>query len=116
MATGDLNTMINETIELGDRLIFKQFVENDFSDFKDKVAEISRLGFQTLRDKVQIKTCQIIGTMQVDSFRLNLIQQIFFSDGKGTYGKVNAKNTNEQIKKRYVLNINRYLPILRTDG
>lgn len=116
MVTGDLNIMINKTIELGDRLIFKQFVENDFSDFKDKVAEISRLGIQTLRDKVQLKTCQIIGTMQVDSFRLNLIQQIFFSDGKGTYGKVNAKNTDEQIKKRYVLNINRYLPILRTDG
>jgi hypothetical protein len=38
------------------------------------------------------------------------------SEGKGTYGKVNAKNTNEQIKKRYVLNIKRYLPILRTDG
>jgi len=116
MVTGVINTMLNETIELGDKIIFKQFVENDFSDFKDKVVEIIRLGIQTYRDKVQLKTCQIIGTMQVDSFRLNLIQQIFFSDGKGTYGKVNAKNTNEQIKKRYVLNIKRYLPILRTDG
>ncbi len=116
MVTGVINTMLNETIELGDKIIFKQFVENDFSDFKDKVVEIIRLGIQTHRDKVQLKTCQIIGTMQVDSFRLNLIQQIFFSDGKGTYGKVNAKNTNEQIKKRYVLNIKRYLPILRIDG
>lgn len=57
MVTGVINTMLNETIELGDK-----------------------------------------------------------SEGKGTYGKVNAKNTNEQIKKRYVLNIKRYLPILRTDG
>jgi hypothetical protein len=44
------------------------------------------------------------GTMQVGTFRLNMIQQIFFSEGKGTYGKVNAKNTDEQIKKRYLLN------------
>lgn len=55
--------MINETIELGNRLIFKQFIASDFLIFKDKVAEISRFGVQVLKDKVQLKTCPIIGTM-----------------------------------------------------
>ena len=105
---------ISETIELGNRLIFKQFIDSDFSNFKQKVTEISQFGIQILRNKVQLRTCQIVGAMQVDLFRLNLIQQIFFSDGKETYGKVNAKNTDVQIKK-YILNINRYLPILRTN-
>mgnify|MGYP001426157629 CR=1 FL=1 len=115
MNRSDLDQMIIETIELGNQLIFKQFKEIDFSNYKTMVSKISDLGIRTLRDKIQLKTCQIIGTMQVDSFRLNLIQQIFFSDGKGTYGKVNAKNTDKMIKKRYVLNINRYLPILKTN-
>ena len=64
MDRDNFNKMIGETIELGDRLIFKQFVERDFSIFKQKVAEISRFGIQILRDKVQLKICQIVGTMQ----------------------------------------------------
>ena len=112
----DLDQLIIETIELGNKLIFKQFDEIDFSNFKVLISKISNLGIKFLEDRVQLETCQIIETMQVDSFRLNLIHQIFFSDGRGTYGKVNAKNSDEMIKKRYVWIIMRYLPILKSNN
>ncbi len=63
MERDNFNTKINETIELGDQLIFKQFVERDFSNFENKVSKICRLGVQILWGKVQLKIYYNTGTM-----------------------------------------------------
>ncbi len=112
MNSQEYNRLIKETYEVGRKLIFKKFCEQEISDFQNRVSQIVDNGLKILRKKVQLKTCIILSTLSIESFRLTLLQQIFFSDGKGTYEKVNTKNTDEQIKKRYILNVNRFLTVL----
>ena len=112
MNVKEYNRLVKETYKIGEKLIFETFCEEEMSDFQIRVSRIVDSGLKILRSKVQLKTCTILGTLTTESFRLTLLQQIFFSDGKGTYGKVNAKNTDEQIKKRYILNVNRFLSVL----
>jgi len=108
----EYNRLIKETYKIGEKLIFDKFCQDEMVDFQLRVSQIVDSGLKILSSKVQLKTCTILGTLTIESFRLTLLQQIFFSDGKGTYGKVNAKNTDEQIKKRYILNVNRFLSVL----
>lgn len=84
-----------------------------FELFRSSIKRIEANGYKLHQNRVRLKTCHIMGTLTVESFRLSRIQQFFFSDGDGTYGHVTAKNTEEQIKKRYVLKMISYLPILK---
>jgi len=63
---------------------------------------------------ISLNTCEIIGSAAPLSFRLSFIQRLFFSEDKNTNWKINSKNTEEQIIKRYILYVNKHLSILLT--
>lgn len=66
-------------------------------------------------DNAQIKTCQIIIETKPENFRLNLWEKIFycFHFTRITGGLMLIKNTDEQINKRYIFDINGKLPVLK---
>ena len=114
MNIDEFNKSIKETLEIGNELIFKDFNETTFEMYKDKVHRIAEAGYKLLSDKVQLKACNNLSVKKEEDFKLSILQQICFADGKGTNGNINAKNTNEQIKKRYIYNLNCHLPILKS--
>lgn len=112
----ELYTLIDLTIEIGNQLIHTDFHETEFEKYQQNLNIIIENGFKLYTSKSQLKTCQIIGSLSPFSFRLSLIQQLFFAGGKKSKWKVNCKNTEEQMIKRYILNINEHLPILNADS
>lgn len=112
MGVVEFNKLVADTLGVGNRLIFESFNENDFILLQRNLNKIVRNGYGLLTERVQLQTCYNIALLKIDSFKLSWIEQLFFSDGKGTYGSVNSKNTDEQLKKRYVLHVTRCVPIL----
>lgn len=112
MTEAQIKILVKETIDIGADLIFKKISSKGYELYCENINQILEKGYQIYRDKVKLQTCHIISKFQVNDFRLSILEQIFFVDGKGTYGKVTRRNSEEQIKKRFILNINRYLPCL----
>ncbi len=112
MTITEFNSIVNRTISLVEELIFVRFDNQQMETVQKNLLEITENGFRLLKEPVQLKTCYNLRHLKVESFRLSIIEQMFFGDGRGTRGKVTNRNSEEQIKKRYLLNIDQVLPIL----
>lgn len=111
MKNRDLNTIIQETINLGDYLVFISFNEDGFSEYSRQVKNIVRMILQIDRDEVRIKTCGAILKTNVEDFKFGFLKLLFapfFVTGKFWF----ARNTKKHIYQRYILAINSKLPVL----
>lgn len=113
MTIDQYNTFIEETLNLGYKLIYDRIDLKNIDEFVLNVSRITKFGYKLSLSEPQSKTCEIIDSVKIDDFKLSFIEQVFFADGKGTQFKVNSQNTAKQIKKRYILYINSHLPILK---
>lgn len=103
---------INNLIALGESIVFKNYNISDFENYKSLLIEILKekvIAFQG--DNIKIRTCQLILSSKPSDHRYNFLQ-IVFSPYHRT-GKIGfPRNTEEEINKRYILDINCKLPIL----
>lgn len=114
MDSTKLNHLILETLSLGESIIDGNTIEEEqFNTYQFNINQIAEHGLSICKDKVQLQTCMIIKSKKVDNYRLSILERIFDTYSKGFNGKVNTKNSDLQIRKRYVVDLNRFLPILK---
>ena len=107
------NKLIEETLKLGDTIINSNFDLNAFINYESNIEEIVKNGHLICEDELQLKTCDIIRNKKVEDYKLSLIERVFETYSKGYNEKVNSKNTDAQIRKRYIVDLNRFIPILK---
>ena len=111
MSIQDLYTNIEETLKLGEKLVFQKYCDSDFDKYQGQVKQIIDYVLKTKNDKLQIRTCELIMNANIEEFRFNIWKRIF--SPYWITGKIFLpKNTDKEIKQRYILSINNRLPIL----
>jgi hypothetical protein len=109
-----LNTLINETCKLGEILIFKELLENDFDKFEKLVSQIIDEVLLKKPSGAILQSCILIKETKLEDFELNFSGKLkYFLLSKFTGGEIFVKNTRRQIVARYVLEINSNLPMLK---
>jgi hypothetical protein len=118
MKSHELNIIIDETITLGKCLLFNKFYDAEFSKYKTQVFQISENAKKDNVDIVQVKACDVIRKTKTEDFNLTFMGKVFylFIATSMTGGLFLLKNTNEQICKRYIFDMNSMLLILKKDN
>lgn len=112
MTNSDYNNLLDSTLQIGVVVINSDFDSAGFLKYQINIKEIVEIGYRLCKERKQLKTCHILYNKKIEDYRLSFLGQIFNTYYRGYYGKVNSKNTDIQIKKRYVVDLNRYIPIL----
>ena len=109
-----LNTLIDETCKLGQILIFKELLENDFNKYEKLVSQIIDKVLLKKPSGAILQSCILIKETKFEDFELNFSGKLkYFLLSKFTGGEIFVKNTRRQIVARYVLEINSNLPMLK---
>ena len=108
------NNLITEALRLGESIIDLESVDlAQIESYQSKILDIAENGLKLSKDQVQLKACMIMMDKRVEDYRLSIFEKIFNTYSQGYYGKVNSKNSDTQIRKRYAVDMNRYLPMLK---
>ena len=111
--SNEINEKIDAVINIGNSLVFKKFDINEFEKFKKTTNQIVNAVLLQKPNDIQLKTCELIIKTNIEDFRLNIIRRIFAPYAEtGIIGFPN--NSKNQMIRRFCLNINSKLPILKT--
>jgi hypothetical protein len=107
--TTSLNTLINETILLGEKLKFDDLNDSLFEKYQCNIKLI--IQSKNNDNELHIKVLESIKRSKLDNFKINLISKIFyFIKAESMYnGLYLIKNTKKHICIRYIFNINEKL-------
>ncbi len=109
------NSLIKETLALGERLLFQKYSAKEAKVYQSLVYQIANDGIKTHTNNTQKRTCAIILNTHPENYTLNIFEKIyyFFTSFRYNGGLILIKNTPEQMTKRYILDMNSKLPILK---